>query len=156
MDSNDRRLRDDAWLKQNGFPTIAELLAERDPDCPGSPVSRDSSGLRTRQLVVPPARPQLPVPGRQTRSRRRDMQNLTVTLPPHIVAWVRVRAAQGQTSISHLIAEVVRDMMFQEEGYQRAMRRFLAEEPVPLGGEPTSLGGEPTSPAGRAGVPRSE
>lgn len=60
------------------------------------------------------------------------MANVTITLEERVLGWIRVAAARRGTSVSRLVGELLAEQMAREEGYQDAMRRFLAREPVAL------------------------
>ena len=57
------------------------------------------------------------------------MKNVTITLQEDVARWVRVRAAQDDTSVSRYVGELLRRRMTAEEGYKVAMHRFLARQP---------------------------
>jgi len=57
------------------------------------------------------------------------MKNVTVTLDEEVAHWARVQAAQRNTSVSRLLGELLRELMAQEQGYQRAMRDYLSRKP---------------------------
>lgn len=60
------------------------------------------------------------------------MRNITVTLDDETARWARVEAAQRDMSVSRLIRELLRDHMRRRQTYERAMRRYLSRQPVPL------------------------
>lgn len=60
------------------------------------------------------------------------MRNVTITLDEEVARWARVRAAQLNTSVSRLLGEVLRDLMVREQGYDSAMRQYLAGQPQQL------------------------
>jgi plasmid stability protein len=60
------------------------------------------------------------------------MKNITITLDEQIAQWARVYAARHDTSVSHLLGELLRVRMLSEEGYDVAMRQFLSVSPRPL------------------------
>ena len=60
------------------------------------------------------------------------MKNVTITLDEKTAAWVRVRAAQHNTSVSRLVGEMLRTRMLEQREYDQAMQRFLAKAPVRL------------------------
>jgi predicted CopG family antitoxin len=66
------------------------------------------------------------------------MKNITITLDAETAAWVRVKAAEQNTSVSRFIGELLQGQMKERLEYQRAMERFLSKPPVQLGepGEP--------------------
>jgi plasmid stability protein len=60
------------------------------------------------------------------------MRNVTITLDEEVARWIRIRAAERETSVSRLVGEMLREMMKKQEGYEAAMRRYLADRPVEL------------------------
>jgi len=58
------------------------------------------------------------------------MKNVTITLDEKTAAWVRVHAAQHNTSVSRLVGEMLRARMLEQREYDQAMQRFLAKAPV--------------------------
>lgn len=60
------------------------------------------------------------------------MKNITITLDERTAAWVRVYAAQHNTSISRIVGEMLQQRMVEGRAYDEAMRRFLAKKPVRL------------------------
>ena len=66
------------------------------------------------------------------------MKNITITLDADTAAWVRVKAAEQNTSVSRFIGELLQGQMRDRLEYQRAMERFLSRPPIQLGepGEP--------------------
>ena len=60
------------------------------------------------------------------------MKNVTITLDEKTAAWARVHAAERGVSVSRLVGEMLRERMVQDREYERAMRRFLAREIVPI------------------------
>ncbi len=57
------------------------------------------------------------------------LRNITITLEESIARWARIEAAQRDTSISRLLAGILKERMLQEDAYQGAMRRALARKP---------------------------
>jgi len=57
------------------------------------------------------------------------LRNITVTLEESIARWARVEAARKDTSVSRLLAGILKERMLEEDGYQTAMRRALARKP---------------------------
>ena len=53
-------------------------------------------------------------------------QNITLSLPEEDLREVRVLAARRGTSVSQLLARMLRDLVEQETGYARARERSLA------------------------------
>ncbi len=64
------------------------------------------------------------------------MKNVTITLDPETANWVRIHAAERNTSISKLVGEILQTHMKDRREYQRAMRRYLSKPPLDLSGEP--------------------
>ena len=66
------------------------------------------------------------------------MKNITITLDAETANWVRVRAAEQNTSVSRFVGELLQQQMKDRVEYQRAMARFLSKPPIRLGdvGEP--------------------
>ncbi len=60
------------------------------------------------------------------------MKNVTITLKERTLRWARVYAASQGSSVSRLLGELLEERMRREEGYERAMRRDLAREPLKL------------------------
>jgi len=60
------------------------------------------------------------------------MKNITITLDERTAAWVRVYAAQHNTSVSCMVGEMLQQRMRESREYDAAMRRFLAKKPVRL------------------------
>jgi len=57
------------------------------------------------------------------------MKKVTISLDEKLAHWVRVRAAESNTSVSRLVGELLKEKMREEEGYHQAMEQFLAQEP---------------------------
>lgn len=53
------------------------------------------------------------------------MKNVTATLDEEVAQWVRIWAAQNNTSVSQLLGGVLRNRMLEEEGHNAAMQQFL-------------------------------
>ena len=60
------------------------------------------------------------------------MKNVTITLDETTAAWVRLHAAQHDTSVSRIVGEMLREKMHASRDYEAAMRRFLGRPPVLL------------------------
>lgn len=58
--------------------------------------------------------------------------NLTITVEEEVILWVKVFAAQHDTSVSRLVGELLREKVLEEETYRVAMMRYLASPPVEL------------------------
>jgi hypothetical protein len=63
----------------------------------------------------------------------RVMQNrtrkITITLEDSLARWTRAEAARKHTSVSRLLAGILRERMIDEAHYERAMREALARRP---------------------------
>lgn len=59
--------------------------------------------------------------------------NVTITLDEKTAAWVRLYAAQRNTTVSRMIGEMLRRRMQEVLEYEKAMRRYLVKCPVKLG-----------------------
>jgi hypothetical protein len=57
------------------------------------------------------------------------LRNITITLEESIARWARIEAARRDTSISRLLAGILKERMLEEDAYQVAMRRALARKP---------------------------
>ena len=60
------------------------------------------------------------------------MKNVTITLDEETAAWVRIHAAERDSSVSRIVGEMLRERMREYREYDDAMRRFLAKHPVRL------------------------
>ena len=57
------------------------------------------------------------------------LRNITITLDETLARWARIEAARKDTSVSRLLADLLRAQMTDEDEYDRAMRDALAREP---------------------------
>ena len=57
----------------------------------------------------------------------RDMKNVTITLDDDVAKWVRIRAAELDSSMSRLIGELLKQIMLQErcQGFDDLVSRGL-------------------------------
>jgi hypothetical protein len=60
------------------------------------------------------------------------VKNVTITLDDEVARWVRVYAAERNTSVSRLVGELLGNRMRADRGYAAAMRRFLNGKPQAL------------------------
>lgn len=60
------------------------------------------------------------------------MRNVTIKIDEDLARWARMWAAKHDTSVSQLVADMLRQRRAQEEGYQAAMKQWAAWEPRPL------------------------
>jgi len=68
------------------------------------------------------------------------MRNVTITMEEDVARWVRVRAAEENTSVARWVGRVLAERMRDDERYARAMEEFFAVRPRRLkrsGGYPT-------------------
>jgi hypothetical protein len=57
------------------------------------------------------------------------LRNVTITLEKSIASWARIEAARKDTSVSRLLAGILKERMREEDAYPAAMRRALARKP---------------------------
>ena len=57
------------------------------------------------------------------------MKSVTVTLPDDTAAWLRLRAAEANRSVSGWLADAVEEMRRREDDYGVALARALARKP---------------------------
>jgi hypothetical protein len=57
------------------------------------------------------------------------MKNVTITLDEETARWARIRAAEGETSISRLVGNLLREKMIEEGSYQMSMQHYLSKSP---------------------------
>jgi hypothetical protein len=57
------------------------------------------------------------------------MKKITITLDEAVARWVRIRAAERNTSVSRLVEEMLKERMGAEEDYRVAMEQCLARQP---------------------------
>lgn len=57
------------------------------------------------------------------------LRNVTVTLEEDVARWARLEAARRDTSVSRLLAEILKEQMAEKDSYERALRRALARKP---------------------------
>jgi hypothetical protein len=60
---------------------------------------------------------------------RKHLRNITVTLEEDVARWARLEAAHRETSVSRLLAAILKERMLERDGYEGAMRRALARKP---------------------------
>lgn len=66
-------------------------------------------------------------------AKSRIMKNITITLEPEVARWVRIKAAEQETSISRYVGELLKETMEASPQYEHARRQYLALPPKPLG-----------------------
>ena len=57
------------------------------------------------------------------------MKRVTITLPDDLARWLRVRAAEDDRSMSRWIAQLLAEVRHRDDGYEVAMKKFLAVKP---------------------------
>ena len=62
------------------------------------------------------------------------MKNLTISMPEDLARWARVWAAEQDTSVSALLAGLLRAKRDEEVRYDSAYRDVVAERPLNLSG----------------------
>ena len=60
------------------------------------------------------------------------MKNVTIKLEEDVANWVRVWAAEHNTSVSQILGVLLKRMKKEKTGYAQAMQQFLAVKPQPL------------------------
>lgn len=60
------------------------------------------------------------------------MRNVTITLEDELARWARILAAERDTSLSGLIADLLRERMTQQQDYERSRQKFLSIAPRAL------------------------
>jgi len=58
-----------------------------------------------------------------------DLRNVTVTVEENVARWARMEAARQDTSVSRLLASILKERMQETDAYDRAMREALARKP---------------------------
>jgi hypothetical protein len=59
----------------------------------------------------------------------RKLRNVTISLDEELARWARVEAARRDTSVSRMIAEMLRERMLGGDAYEQSRRRYFAQEP---------------------------
>jgi hypothetical protein len=57
------------------------------------------------------------------------LHNVTISLEGRVACWARMEAARQDTSLSRLLAGILKERMHDEESYDAAMRQALARRP---------------------------
>ena len=57
------------------------------------------------------------------------LRNITITLEENVARWARVEAARRDTSVSRLLAAILKEHMREKDAYESAMRRALVRKP---------------------------
>ena len=58
----------------------------------------------------------------------RQLRNVTITLDEEVARWARVEAARRDTSVSQMVAQLLREQMLGADEYEAARQRYLAQE----------------------------
>jgi len=58
-----------------------------------------------------------------------NLRNVTVTLEERVARWARIEAARQDTSVSQLLAGILKERMRETDEYDQAMREALARKP---------------------------
>jgi hypothetical protein len=61
----------------------------------------------------------------------RALRNITITLDEEVARWARIEAATNDTSVSRLIAALLKDRMLEKDHCKVARRRALARPSFP-------------------------
>lgn len=59
----------------------------------------------------------------------RNLKNVTITLDEELARWARIEAARRDTSVSRLIALLLREQMLGTDDYEAARRRYFGQKP---------------------------
>jgi hypothetical protein len=65
------------------------------------------------------------------------MKNVTISLDETAAAWARQTAASRDMSLSRFVGQLLEKTMRESREYERAMRDYLAREPILLKGRRT-------------------
>jgi hypothetical protein len=57
------------------------------------------------------------------------LRNVTITMEEDVARWARIEAARQDTSVSQLLAEILKERMQREDSYEKSMRSALARKP---------------------------
>ena len=60
------------------------------------------------------------------------MKNITITLKEEVARWLRIWAAEHDTSVSRFVGQLVEQQMNAEQQYEPSKQSFLARQPQPL------------------------
>lgn len=60
------------------------------------------------------------------------MRNVTITLDEETARWLRIEAAERNTSVSRLVGAMLRERMTANQAYETAMREYLERRPRKL------------------------
>lgn len=57
------------------------------------------------------------------------MKNVTITLDEDVARWVRIHAAERESSVSRLVGDLFRERMRLEERYSASMQQYGSQSP---------------------------
>ncbi|MFZ0817306.1 MAG: hypothetical protein WAM78_17420 [Candidatus Sulfotelmatobacter sp.] len=57
------------------------------------------------------------------------LRNVTITLEESVARWARIEAARRDTSVSQLLAGILKERMKEKDSYEASMRQALARKP---------------------------
>jgi hypothetical protein len=57
------------------------------------------------------------------------LRNVTITLEESVARWARMEAARRDTSVSQMLAGILKERMKEKDSYEAAMRSALARKP---------------------------
>lgn len=60
------------------------------------------------------------------------MRNVTITLDEETARWLRLEAAERDTSVSRLVGALLRERMLGDRAYEEAMAAYLERKPRKL------------------------
>lgn len=60
------------------------------------------------------------------------MRNVTISLDDETARWARIEAARQDTSVSKMVASMLREKMDRQDAYERAKRSYFSRKPVPM------------------------
>lgn len=60
------------------------------------------------------------------------MKNITISLPENITRWLRIWAAENDSSVSKMLGNLIKEKMDSDNGYEKAMKSFLKGQPKPI------------------------
>jgi len=60
------------------------------------------------------------------------MKNITITLKEEVARWLRVWAAEHDTSVSRFVGRLVEERMNAQRQYERSKQSFLSRHPKAL------------------------
>lgn len=65
----------------------------------------------------------------------RAMKNVTIRMEEDVARWVRIHAAEHDTSVSRMLGELLKQRMKSDKSYEQAKRQFFSREPKSLKAE---------------------